>query len=104
MVPTGLILDPCFELHDTGPGHPERPARLERLRRALVDSGLAQRCRTLQPVEATDAQLRLIHDPDYIRRAGRACIDGQTFLDSMDSAICPDSNGFTVSRKRPPCI
>ena len=28
--PVGLVMDPCFEEHLTGPGHPERPERLAR--------------------------------------------------------------------------
>ena len=28
-LPTGLVLDPVFEKHDPGPGHPEQIARYE---------------------------------------------------------------------------
>lgn len=92
MSETGLILDPCFEEHDTGPGHPERPARLERVRGALEDSGLKDRCRILTPTPAEDDQLRRVHDADYIRRVGQTRAAGQTHLDSMDTAICPESD------------
>ncbi len=87
----GLVLDPCFEEHDTGSGHPERPARLERVRRDLDDSGLKDRCRIVQPTPANDGQLRLVHDPDYIRRVVDTCETGQTALDSADTAVCPSS-------------
>ena len=87
----GLILDPCFEEHDSGAGHPERPARLARVRRDLDDSGLKDRCRIVQPTPAHDDQLRLVHDPDYIRRVVETCETGQPFLDSADTAVCPSS-------------
>jgi len=87
----GLIPDPCFEEHDSGAGHPERPARLARVRRDLDDSGLKDRCRIVQPTPAHDDQLRLVHDPDYIRRVVETCETGQPFLDSADTAVCPSS-------------
>ena len=87
----GLILDPCFEEHDSGAGHPERPARLARVRRDLDDSGLKDRCRIVQPTPANDDQLQLVHDPDYIRRVVETCETGQPFLDSADTAVCPSS-------------
>ncbi len=88
---TGLILDARFEEHDTGPSHPERPARLESVRRALTDGGLVERCRLLPLVAATDEQLLRVHAPDYVRRVAEACESGQSLVDSMDCAICPDS-------------
>jgi acetoin utilization deacetylase AcuC-like enzyme len=89
--PTGLIVDPRFEQHDTGPGHPERPARLARVRRALSEGGLVERCCVLPLVAAQDEQLWLVHDPDYVHRVAQACRTGQTVLDSMDTAICASS-------------
>ncbi len=91
MKSVGLIVDPRFEEHDTGPSHPERPARLARVRRALDDSGLRRRSVVLQPVAATDEQLCSVHDADYVRRVAEACRSGQSVLDSMDTAICPAS-------------
>jgi len=32
---TGLVYDPAFLRHDTGPGHPESPARLAAIMRHL---------------------------------------------------------------------
>ena len=43
MKPVGLVMDPCFEEHLTGPGHPERPERLAAVRAALEGAGLAAR-------------------------------------------------------------
>jgi acetoin utilization deacetylase AcuC-like enzyme len=88
---TGLVADDRFELHDTGPGHVERPARLASLRRALSRRGLDTRCVRVPPVAATDAELTRVHDPAYVRRVERSCAAGQFVLDSMDTAICPES-------------
>ena len=48
----GIVSDACFEEHDTGPGHPECPARLARVRAALTDSGLADRGRSIPTARA----------------------------------------------------
>ncbi|MCP3980061.1 MAG: histone deacetylase [bacterium] len=89
----GLILDPCFERHDTGPGHPERPERLRTIREAL-EQGLADRCRRLPLESADDELIALVHDREHIRRVDDACSSGATFIDSMDTAICPESAGL----------
>jgi acetoin utilization deacetylase AcuC-like enzyme len=88
MKPTGLIVDAYFEQHDTGPSHPERPERLAHVRRVLSERGLLERGRALPLIAATDEQLCLVHDPEYVGRVARACASGQTVVDSMDTAIC----------------
>ena len=94
MPKTGLIVDPLFEQHDTGPGHPERPARAERVRRRIIDDGFAKRGHPLPLVSATDEQLHRVHDPAYVRRVAEACAARQTSLDSTDTAICPESESI----------
>ena len=91
MQPVGLIADPRFEDHETGPSHPERPARLTRVRAALSERGLLERGRVLPPTAASDEQLTLVHDPGYVARVGRACASGDTVVDSMDTSISPAS-------------
>ncbi len=86
-----MVLDPLFERHDTGPGHPEHPGRLRRIRAALTSSGLADRCVRVEPRAAGDADLERAHDADYIDRVERACNEGVRLIDSMDTAICPQS-------------
>jgi acetoin utilization deacetylase AcuC-like enzyme len=87
----GLVLDPRFEEHDTGPGHPERPERLACVRAALEGAGLPARC-VLQPLEPIgDGALRRVHDEEHVRRVDEACASGATLLDSMDTTICAAS-------------
>jgi len=81
-----------FADHLTPPGHPERPARAE------VMQLVAAECRTrgvevVEPVPATDHELCLVHDRDYVssirETAGRAtALDPDTFTspDSYDVA------------------
>ena len=61
---TGLASDPIFEQHDTGPGHPERPARLPALLNALEGLDLV----AVEPREATREEIEAAHSPDYVSR------------------------------------
>jgi len=62
-VRTGFVTDPLFALHDAGPGHPERPERLEAVRQAVDGLPLV----AIEPRDATFAELAAAHDPDYLR-------------------------------------
>jgi len=84
-------MDRCFEDHQTGPGHPERPERLAVLREALERSGLAGRCAAAPVVPAADATLTRVHEAAHVERVERACRRGELTIDSMDTAICPES-------------
>lgn len=86
----GLICDPIFESHDTGPSHPERPARVATLRRLLERDWLS-RCQAQPLVAATDAQLHRVHDPAYVASVRHTCESGGRVLDSMDTTICRES-------------
>jgi acetoin utilization deacetylase AcuC-like enzyme len=87
----GLVLDPVFERHDTGPGHVERPARLRHLREEFERTGLADRCVRVPLEEADDAHLARVHDVQHIRRVEEACAAGARLIDSMDTAISSES-------------
>ncbi|MBI4694805.1 MAG: histone deacetylase [Gammaproteobacteria bacterium] len=86
---TGLVYDPRYLEHDTGPGHPERPGRLIAARRYL------EHCpwtfTAMRPVEADLQWVEYAHPLTYIRRAAAACAAGDPFFDSMDVAICQSS-------------
>ena len=88
---TGLIYDQRFLEHDTGPSHPERPARL----RAVVDrfqqDRLWDRFHHLSFEPLSKDALHELHTPEYVQRCFETCARGESFIDSPDSAICPDS-------------
>ncbi len=62
---TLLYTDPVFQAHDTGPGHPERSARLEAVLEALEVETLADVERR-DPVAADVEQLARVHDRSYV--------------------------------------
>jgi acetoin utilization deacetylase AcuC-like enzyme len=86
-----LVLDPLFERHDTGPGHPEHPGRLRCIRESLTISGLADRCTRVEPRVAGDVELIRAHHADYIAEVEQACAAGERQIGSMDTAICAAS-------------
>ena len=87
----GLVLDPVFESHDTGAGHPERPARLARLRSAFEAGGVTARCVRVGLEEASDELLLRVHDAAHLTRVAEACASGARLIDAMDTAIGPSS-------------
>jgi acetoin utilization deacetylase AcuC-like enzyme len=87
----GLVLDPVFERHDTGRGHPEHPGRVARVRERLEERGTAAKCVKVPIAPATDAALLRVHDLQHIRRVEAACAGGERFIDSMDTAIGEES-------------
>ena len=62
MLRTGLVIDTRYQDHQPGQQHPERPARIGTLLRAVEAyqrSGLTP----VTPRLATEAEIGLIHDP-----------------------------------------
>lgn len=88
---TGWCYDSRFLMHKTGHHHPERPERLRAITERLHDDGLLAR---LTPIPLQAAELRwieLIHSRHYIERVRDQCEAGEPYIDTPDSAICPDS-------------
>jgi len=88
---TGLVQDERFEGHDTGAGHPERAARLVRIRQVLQERGLTAACRAVAATPADPRSIRAVHDEAYLQRLHAACRDGRPTIDVLDSAICRES-------------
>ena len=84
-----LYDDPVFREHDGGPGHPERPERLEALRRGLRDAGLEARLDVVAPREATGAELRRVHTEAHVARV--AATAGRTVRFDPDTQAGPRS-------------
>ena len=87
----GLVLDPVFADHDTGPGHPECPERIRAVIRRLTDAGIAGRCVWVEPEEIDEVSIALVHDPAYVRWSGERCASGPGFLDTDDTYAGPAS-------------
>jgi acetoin utilization deacetylase AcuC-like enzyme len=85
----GLYDDPVFRRHDSGIGHPERPERLDALRRGLREAGLEDRLRIVTPREATSAELLRVHTEDHVARV--AATRGRTVRFDPDTQAGPSS-------------
>jgi len=86
----GFFFDPSFLAHDTGPGHPERPQRLEAICDHLRRTDLWERLSHRGPSPASRETLALVHPSSYITRIERACREGPTALDP-DTVASPGS-------------
>ena len=87
----GILHDQRFKLHDTGPGHPERAARLDAIEAGLHESGVLAQALRIEPEPIEAKLLEARHDRDYVERLQRACRANRPFIDVPDSAICPES-------------
>lgn len=76
-----LYTDDRFLEHDTGPYHPERPARLGAALEGLSHHGLDEALELRSPRPATDAELELVHPPSYIAALEQFCAKGGGDLD-----------------------
>ncbi|MFM8606316.1 MAG: histone deacetylase [Cyanobium sp.] len=90
-LPSGLVCDPAYRLHDTGAFHPERPARMDAVIQGLHLAGLLERCRLIAPRPASDAELLRVHTPAYLAQVQAEVAAGRHELSSGDTAIGPES-------------
>jgi acetoin utilization deacetylase AcuC-like enzyme len=80
----------CYLEHDTGPGHPERPARLEAVLQGIDDAGVGDALVAVAPRTATEAEIGRVHQPDFVEALRRFCATGGGHLDA-DTAAAPGS-------------
>jgi acetoin utilization deacetylase AcuC-like enzyme len=85
----GYFDDPVFAEHDAGPGHPERPARLEAVRRGLREAGLLDALVALSPREATREELLRVHSAAHVDRLAASA--GRHVRFDADTATSPRS-------------
>jgi acetoin utilization deacetylase AcuC-like enzyme len=85
----GLYDDPLFREHDSGPGHPERPQRLEALREGIRRASLESRLELLVPRDATRDELLRIHTPAHVSAV--AATAGRTVRFDPDTQAGPHS-------------
>ena len=87
MTGTALLADPLSKEHDTGAGHPERPARWDAAVNGLAENPLTP----APPRSATADELALCDTRDYIRNAQADVMSGAISLRTGDTDICPRS-------------
>jgi acetoin utilization deacetylase AcuC-like enzyme len=76
--------------HDTGRGHPERPARLEAVLAGAAQSGLDEGLVRVAPRPATRDELATIHPPAFLDALERFCAAGGGDIDA-DTTVVPAS-------------
>jgi acetoin utilization deacetylase AcuC-like enzyme len=94
MTRVGYCDDPVFAGHDAGPGHPERPERLEAMRRGLREGELLDALIALGPRPATRAELLRVHTPAHVDRLAAA--EGKRLRFDPDTAMSPRSYAAAV--------
>lgn len=78
----GYVLDDIFiEGHRSPSGHPERPARAEAVRDALVKANIASRGTHIATRKATDGELAAVHDGTFLSELERVVPGKQGWLD-----------------------
>ncbi|NMO21257.1 histone deacetylase [Pyxidicoccus fallax] len=88
MTPTLLLTDPLFLQHDPGHGHPESPARLQRILSVLHGTPV-QGTVTVAPRSATSAELAAVHTPELLAYLER--LSGHEAQIDPDTQVSPDS-------------
>jgi acetoin utilization deacetylase AcuC-like enzyme len=78
---TLLYTDPRFVEHDTRPGHPEQPARMEAVARGVASCVAADDLVRSAPRPATVDELARVHDRGYLEALERFCASGGGNLD-----------------------
>jgi acetoin utilization deacetylase AcuC-like enzyme len=84
----GSVLD--VDAHDTGHGHPERPARLRAVQQGLTAAGLGADAEVVETRAATREELLLAHAPAYVDALERFISAGGGSLDP-DTVVAPGS-------------
>ena len=85
----GYYDDRVFAEHDAGPGHPERPERLEAVRRGLREGRLLDALVPLAPRDATREELLRVHSATHVDRV--AATQGRRVRFDADTATGPRS-------------
>jgi acetoin utilization deacetylase AcuC-like enzyme len=84
-VTTGAVLLETHEIyldHDTGPGHPERAARLDAVLRGIQAAGAGDALVRVAPRPATRQELERVHRPAYLSAIEEFCRSGGREIDA----------------------
>lgn len=82
-----FVTHPDLAGHDAGPGHPERPARLEAVRAGAEAAGLAEALVAVATRGATRDELQRLHPAPYLDALERFCGAGGGRIDADTGAV-----------------
>jgi acetoin utilization deacetylase AcuC-like enzyme len=88
---TALLLDPIYKRHETGPGHPEQPARYDAVTHALEQAGLVGSLAKIDVRAANEDEIALCHGHAYIETVKREIKAGAQELSTGDTTMGPHS-------------
>lgn len=88
---TALLLDPVYQKHQTGPGHPESPERLVALAAAFMSAEFEKRTLRVRPRAAREDEIALCHTRRYIETVKHDFSRGARDLSTGDTVIGPGS-------------
>ncbi|HEU0034137.1 MAG TPA: histone deacetylase [Kofleriaceae bacterium] len=88
MAKLGYVLDEIFVQHRAPSGHPERPARAEAIRDALIDAGIAERGERLPTRPATYEELARVHSARFLTELEKV-VPGKTGWLDPDTYYSP---------------
>jgi acetoin utilization deacetylase AcuC-like enzyme len=93
---TAFLYDERYQLHKTGPYHPEVPERLTAVYQGIEQGQLLDQLVRV-PASLPDMKWILgVHTADYVQRFEAACRTQKQTLDSPDNQMCPQT--FEVAR------
>lgn len=87
---TGFFYDPIFLQHETGQ-HPENAGRLGAIMHRLTSDGVLAGLEQRAARRAAEEEIRLVHNPDYIRYVEEAALSGREFLDTPDCMLSQET-------------
>ena len=93
---TALLLDPIYQQHDPGPGHPESVQRHVAITKALTEAGIVAKTQAINPRVATIEEIALCHDRGYIATAKADVESGLEDLSTGDTSICSRSYDVAI--------
>jgi len=82
VAPVLLATHPRLLDHDTGPGHPERPARLAAVLDGIAAAGLDEALQRVDPRPATREELEAVHPAGHLDRLEAFIRDGGRSIDA----------------------
>src|SRR5258708_346381 len=89
-MPVPVVVHAATRLHNPGPGHPERPERIEAVLAGLRAPDLTATVEWVEGRSATRDQLERVHAPAYLDALERVAHEGGGALDA-DTVMSRDS-------------
>ncbi|MCP4104318.1 MAG: histone deacetylase [Desulfobacteraceae bacterium] len=91
MKKTGFLYDERYMLHQTGPYHPECPARLEAVSKGISEAGLESKLTMIKAGRPRQCWIESVHSIHYILRFEEACLFGMKDFDYPDNQMCSET-------------